>query len=71
MYGLLLQSIVELIKKKYGNDTWEKVKKKARLDTATFSTHQQYGETIVQKIVKYLAEETGYSSHIIKVNLIN
>lgn len=59
MYGLILQSIVDLIKKKYGNDTWERVKKKARIDAESFSTHQQYGETIVQKIVKYLSEETG------------
>ena len=59
MYGLLVESIVEVIKKKYGKAVWEKVRQKVKLEVNTFSTHSQYNETIILKIVKALGEITG------------
>jgi guanylate cyclase, other len=59
MYGLLIQSIATLIKVKYGEEIWKLVRRKAKIDAQTFSTHQTYSETYITKIVKYLAEATG------------
>lgn len=62
MYGLLIQSIATLIKVKYGEETWELVRRKAKIEAQTFSTHQTYSETYISKIVKYLSETTGEKS---------
>jgi hypothetical protein len=62
MYGLLIEAIVEVIKKNYGANIWEVVRKKAKLSNSVFSTHQQYSEALIQRIVKHLAEATGTHS---------
>ena len=59
MYGLLLESIVEVAKKHFGNAVWDKVRQKIKLDIHTFSTHQQYSETIILKIIKAISEIAG------------
>jgi hypothetical protein len=59
MYGLLVEAIIETIKDKFGNQVWEQIKKKARLDTNEITAHKQYSEALIQKIVKALAEVTG------------
>lgn len=59
MYGLLVESVVDFIKTKYGASVWETVRKKAKIDNQVFSTHQQYSETLMQRIVKNLSEVTG------------
>lgn len=59
MYGLLIESVVDFIKRRYGNTILEKVKKKAKVDNYSFSTHQQYSETFLLKMMKALAEVTG------------
>ncbi len=61
MYGLLVESIVDFTRKKFGNGVWEKVRAKAKLDNYTFSTHQQYSETMFLKLVKCLADVTSKS----------
>jgi hypothetical protein len=59
MYGLLIEALVEFIKRKYGNSVWENVRRKAKIENYMFSTHQQYSETLFSKIVKCLADITG------------
>ncbi len=59
MYGLLIESIAEFAKRVYGKDVWENVRKKAKIDFHSFSTQQQYSETLMTKLVKTLAEVTG------------
>ena len=59
MYGLLIESMVETIKSKYGITVWEQVKKKAKIENQFFSAHQQYSETLIQRIVKHLSDATG------------
>jgi hypothetical protein len=59
MYGLLIESLVEIIKSKYGNSVWEVVRKKAKINNQIFSTHQQYSETLILRIVKHLSDSTG------------
>jgi hypothetical protein len=59
MYGLLIESIIEIIRAKYGDNIWDVVRKKAKLEYSAFNVHQQYSETVIQRIVKHLAEVTG------------
>ena len=66
MYGLLIESVADFVKRKYGNSTWEKVRKKAKIDNHSFSTHQQYSETFFLRAIKALAEIVGKSIHHIK-----
>jgi len=67
MYGLLIESIVDYIKRKYGNMMLEKVRKNAKLDQYAFSTHQQYSETLFPKLIKSLSEVAGKFSFLIFV----
>jgi hypothetical protein len=56
MYGLLLQSAIEIIRDKYGQETWEQIKGMLHLDLNSFSAFQQYGETLFVRIAKLLSE---------------
>ena len=35
------------------------VRKKAKLEYSVFNVQQQYSETVIQRIIKHLAEVTG------------
>ncbi len=59
MYGLLLQSVIEIIRAKYGQETWEQIKSILHLDINSFSAFQQYGETLFVRIIKLLSEITS------------
>ena len=59
MYGLLIESVAEFIKRRYGNATWEQVRKKAKIENHTFSTHQQYSETYFTRAIRALCEIVG------------
>ncbi len=59
MYGLLLQSAIEIIRAKYGQETWEEIKSILHLDINSFSAFQQYGETLFVRIIKLLSEITS------------
>ena len=59
MYGLLIESIAEFAKRVYGKEVWDNVRKRAKIDFHSFSTQQQYSETLITKIIKTLAEITG------------
>ncbi|CAF3306133.1 unnamed protein product [Rotaria socialis] len=56
MYGLLLQSAVEIIQAKYGQETWDQIKTILRIDTDSFSAFHQYGETLFIRIANLLSE---------------
>lgn len=62
MYGLLLQSAIEIIRAKYGQETWEQIKTMLHLDFNSFSAFQQYGETLFVRITKILSELTSMFS---------
>lgn len=59
MYGLLIQSVVTFIRNKYGDETWEQIKEMLHLDVDSFSSFQQYGETLFLRISKALSELKG------------
>ncbi len=59
MYGLLLESVAEFAKRLYGTAVWDQVRKKAKIENHSFSSHHQYSETLFLKLMKALAEATG------------
>ena len=63
MYGLLLQSAIEIIRAKYGQETWEKIKNVLHLEVNSFSAFQQYGETLFVRIAKLLSESQSKDIH--------
>uniref|UniRef100_A0A1B0C9R9 guanylate cyclase n=1 Tax=Lutzomyia longipalpis TaxID=7200 RepID=A0A1B0C9R9_LUTLO len=52
MYGLLLENLAEYVKTVYGEDRWEEIRKAAGLDSPSFSVHQVYPETLLNKLAK-------------------
>ncbi len=64
MYGLLLQSAIEIIRDKYGQETWEQIKSILHLDINSFSAFQQYSETLFVRITKLLSEIRSMYFHI-------
>ncbi|XP_070198807.1 soluble guanylate cyclase 88E-like [Littorina saxatilis] len=55
MYGLLLESISDLIKTKYGEDKWEEIRQLAKVGPSVFSTHETYGEELIPNIARAAA----------------
>ncbi|XP_059610596.1 soluble guanylate cyclase 88E [Phlebotomus argentipes] len=52
MYGLLLENLAEYVKTVYGEERWEEIRKAAGLDSPSFSVHQVYPETLLNKLAK-------------------
>ncbi|KAK3103517.1 hypothetical protein FSP39_019823 [Pinctada imbricata] len=52
MYGLLLEAITHWVQSTYGEEKWEEIRKLARVDTASFATHQRYSEKIIPDIAR-------------------
>ena len=59
MYGLIIESIIEAIKVRFGEKVWLDIRKKARIEQEFFNTHQQYSEATVQKIIRTLTVLTS------------
>ncbi|KAK6191017.1 hypothetical protein SNE40_002767 [Patella caerulea] len=52
MYGLLLEAIVEYIKREYGGEIWEVVRNRTNLHQASFATHNIYSENTIKEIAE-------------------
>ncbi len=39
MYGLILENFAAYLKHKYGEDSWDQVRRLANIDSPTFSVH--------------------------------
>ncbi|CAL4131771.1 unnamed protein product, partial [Meganyctiphanes norvegica] len=62
MYGLLVESLAEFIKCQYGEDKWEEIRRMAKVETTSFSTHQVYSETLIPKLAQKACEVLDVSS---------
>lgn len=62
MYGLLLQSAMESIRSRYGQEKWEQIKNMLHLELNSFGAFQQYGETLCVRITKLLSETQSKST---------
>jgi len=52
MYGLLLENLSEYIKKIYGEERWEEIRRMANVEQPSFSVHQVYCETLIPRLAK-------------------
>jgi hypothetical protein len=59
MYGLIIESIIEGIKVRFGERVWLEVRKQAKIEQEFFNTHQQYSEATIQKIIRSLTKITS------------
>ena len=64
MYGLIIESIIETIKSRFGDKVWQDVKRKARIEQEFFNTHQQYSEAMIQQILRSLTLLTSNNSYL-------
>ena len=62
MYGLLVENLSEFLKAKYGEETWEEIRKRANITQPAFSTHKCYNETLIPRIAR-MAVEVGEKIH--------
>lgn len=54
MYGLLLEGIADAVRRKFGEEVWQEVRKKAGVPHHTFVMHKTYSETVIPRLVKVL-----------------
>lgn len=68
MYGLLLENLSEYIKKMYGEDRWEEIRRMANVDQPSFSVHQVYCETLIPRLAKK-SQEVLFTFNYIHKNI--
>ncbi|KAK2715190.1 hypothetical protein QYM36_009992, partial [Artemia franciscana] len=56
MYGLLIENLADYVKDNFGEDTWEKIRKRAAFDQPSFSTHEVYPENYISRLAKTSCE---------------
>ena len=56
MYGILLECLADNIKKLYGEEKWEEIRRAAGVDQTTFSTHNIYPESLIPRLSKKASE---------------
>jgi hypothetical protein len=56
MYGIINQSIQELILKEYGEETWLRIISKSGIDVSEFQNHEVYDDAYTYKLAISIAE---------------
>lgn len=51
MYGLIFENLRQYIITVYGEDKWEEIRRQARVEQPSFTTHDIYPDNIVHRIV--------------------
>lgn len=59
MYGLLIESAIDCLKKKYGEEVWQEIRTRTNITQVTFATHERYSENLIPIIARAAAEVTG------------
>ncbi|KAH6935583.1 hypothetical protein HPB50_006879 [Hyalomma asiaticum] len=65
MYGLIFENLSQYVTSVYGAERWEEIRRRSRIDLATFSTHEVYPDNFVHKLVSKACKLGGT---IFKVN---
>lgn len=65
MYGLLLDSIQKFLCEKYGEQCWEKIRRRANLKHIWFVTHEEYGEKVLTDLVEATSIELDEDSNMV------
>lgn len=61
MYGLLVEGMSEMIIERFGEEVWEVIRDKSRINEYAFVTHRMYSEKIIPRLGQATAEVTGVS----------
>ena len=56
MYGIINQSIQELILKEYGEETWLRIISKSGIDVSEFHNHEVYDDAYTYRLAEAIAE---------------
>jgi len=56
MYGIINQSIQELILKEFGEETWLRILNKSGVDVAEFQNHEVYDDSYTYKLAGAISE---------------
>lgn len=52
MYGLILSNFTGYLIQKYGEESWDNIRRLANIDNATFAVHQVYPEQLLGRVAK-------------------
>jgi hypothetical protein len=56
MYGIINQSIQDLVVKEFGEETWLKIIAKSKIDVHEFQNHQVYDDTYNYRLAAAVSE---------------
>ncbi len=62
MYGLVNKAIQDMVCDRFGEETWEEIKKKAQLDVDVFISMDGYPDDVTHRLVKAASEILAISS---------
>ncbi|XP_077552282.1 soluble guanylate cyclase 88E-like [Haemaphysalis longicornis] len=51
MYGLIFENLSQYVCAVYGTERWEEIRRRSRIELASFSTHEVYPDNFVHKLV--------------------
>ena len=51
MYGLIFENLRQYIIAVYGEDKWEEIRRQARVEHPSFTTHDIYPDSVILRIV--------------------
>lgn len=71
MYGLVIESIVAFLRKTYGDDKWQEIRRLGKIEQHSFSTHLIYPETTIPRLVETAAIVLGISKDDLLTNFGN
>lgn len=51
MYGLIFENLSQYVCSMYGVDRWDEIRRRSRVELASFSTHEVYPDNFIPKLV--------------------
>ena len=61
MYGLVNKAIADMVRSKFGEDTWQAIRQKAAVEDTTFLSMEGYPDDVTHRLVKAGSEVLGLS----------
>ena len=61
MYGLVNKAIANMVKTKFGEETWQEIRQKAAVEESTFLSMEGYPDDVTHRLVKASSDVLGLS----------
>ena len=61
MYGLVNKAIADMVRSKFGEETWQAIRQKAAVEDTTFLSMEGYPDDVTHRLVKAGSEVLGIS----------